>query len=123
MDFQRLIDTVVFALQTFFTYPEVKFLLGHVVLNTVVAIAAALREGSFDIRKLSEFLTKKLLPNVLVYAIVRTIGSTLDMAWLSTVAWAAITAALTGDLIDSLAKLGLKIPEPVLRVVGTDAEQ
>jgi phage-related holin len=122
MDFQHLLDVVVLALRAFFTFPEVKFLLAHVSLNTVVAIATALRDNSFDLRKLSEFLTKKLLPNILVYAIVRIIGSVLDMAWLSTIAWAAITAALTGDLMDNLAKLGLKIPEKILHFVGVDPE-
>lgn len=120
MDFQHILDTVIAAVLAFFTFPEVKFLLGHVTLNTVIAIAAAIREDTFDLRKLSEFLTKKLLPNVMVYAAVRLAGTATDMTWLSTVAWAAITAALTGDLIDSLAKLGLKIPDFILRRVGSE---
>lgn len=122
MNFQQILDSIVVAVAAFIAYPEVRFLFGHIAINTVVAIAAALREGTFDLRKLSEFLTKKLLPNVLVYGIVRIIGTSADMTWLSGVAWAAITAALTGDLIDSLAKLGLKLPEKLLRVVSSDCE-
>lgn len=99
------------------SYPEVKFLVCHIVINLVVALAAALKIGDFSLHKVAEFLTKKLLPYVLVYFVVRIAGDAAGLGALALVAWGAIEAALVGDLLDNLSRLGLPLPDGLKRAV------
>lgn len=121
------VSTIWTALQLFFaqvwSYTEVKILVSHIGVNFVVAVAAAVREGNFDLRRVPDFLKDKLLPYVLTYVVARLLGKAAGAEELATVAWAAIETALTGDLLDNLARLGLKLPEGLMAIVSTDQVQ
>ena len=90
-----------------------KVIICHTLINVVVAIAAALMSGEFQLAKLAEFLIKKLLPYTAVYVVVKIAGLTAGLDWLAPVTWAAIEATLTGDLADNLVKIGLPLPDGI----------
>jgi hypothetical protein len=116
----NIIELLESVLAYLVSLPEIRFLAGHVIVNTVAAVAAAIYEDDFDLRKIGDFLKDKLLPYAMVYAAARFAGEGAGLAWIMPIAWAAVTANLTGDLLDSLARLGLPIPDLVLRNVGMD---
>jgi phage-related holin len=100
------------------TIPEVRFIAAHVGINVVVAVMAALFVGEFKPHKLAEFLSRKMLPYVTVYGIVRAVGADAGLDALSPVVFGIIEATLLADLLESLAKLGIPMPEPVKRLVS-----
>ena len=89
---------------------QVKFLLGHIALNLVVAIAASIRTGDFVLARTGEFLYKKVLPFLFVYAIFAIFGDATGFGAIQATAFAALEAMLAGDLLDNLYKLGVPIP-------------
>ena len=97
---------------------SVQFIVYHVLLNVAVALAAAIRTGEFKFYKVGEFLYKKLLPFVLVYAVARGLGETANQGWLAVTVLGLIEMALAADLVENLALLGVPIPEAVLKLVN-----
>lgn len=98
--------------------PGVQIIVGGVFLNVVVAVAAALRRGEFNLAELATFLTKDLAPKILVYYGFLVAGQALDAAWVPAAALALITASLAGRVIAHLAELGIPIPEAVVRLAA-----
>lgn len=96
----------------------VKILMSHVAINTVVAVAAALQAGDFQLGKLFEFLWRKLLPLVLVYGAVKAVGVDAGLDYLAPIVFAMIETALLSDLAENLARLGVPLPERVASVLG-----
>ena len=117
MDWQMMLEYVMEFLEGVWSFDGVKVIVAHVGINLVVAVAAAMKAGTFELGKIGEFLWKKLAPYVMVYFIVKVAGLAAGLDALAAVAWAAIEATLLGDLVDNLVKLGLKLPEPVARLV------
>jgi len=101
---------------------EVQFVVYHVLLNLAVALAAAINTDTFEFAKVAEFLYRKLLPYLIVFAVASTAGVSLGMAWLATAVWALIEMSLIGDLVDNLKKLGIPIPAGVVRVFKREEE-
>ena len=101
---------------------EVQFVVYHVLLNLAVALAAAINTDTFEFAKVAEFLYRKLLPYLIVFAVASTAGASLGMAWLATAVWALIEMSLIGDLVDNLKKLGIPIPAGVVRVFKREEE-
>lgn len=97
--------------------PEVQFLVYHILLNVAVAVAAAIVEGSFAFARLSEFLYKKVLPFLVVYAGARAVGNAANLAWLAASVFALLETRLLADLIDNLERLGIPIPDALLRLL------
>ena len=115
-------------LQEFVVYlwsqPEVKFLVGSVFVNLIVAIAASVHLGEFKLYKTAEFLYKKLLPYTLIYAATRLVADWVEVGWLSAAAFAAIEASLLADLLENVAAVGLKhgveLPEGLFKSIIKD---
>lgn len=105
------------AIQEFFlwlvTLAGVKFIAVHTVINLVVAVAAALKDGQFKAHKLADFLVRKLAPYVLVYGAAKAIGTEANLEWLATAAFALIEATLLADLTENLGFLGVPLPEAI----------
>lgn len=99
------------------SFDGVKFITLHVVLNVVVAVAAALKTKTFSLSKIGDFFASKLMPYVIVYFGAKLLGDSIGITALAPLAWGVITATLLGDLVDSLAQLGLKIPEPLRQLI------
>lgn len=90
---------------------QTQFLVYHILLNTIVAVAASFYVGEFRLGRLGEFLYKKLLPYVLLFAGFSLFGAAVGKPGVATAAWAAIEALLVGDLMDNLKAFGLPIPD------------
>ena len=90
---------------------EVKFLVAHICVNVVVAVAAAIHLDEFQLAKIGEFLYRKLLPYLMVWIVASIAASAANMGALALAAWAILELNLVGDLADNLARLGIPIPE------------
>ena len=88
-------------------YGEVKFILGHICLNVVAAVAAGIYTKTFLLGKLGEFLYRKVLPSVLLFGAFAVFGEATNMSAMRTVAFAGIEAMLVADLLDNVKKVGL----------------
>ena len=108
-------------LQSFFVSlwerTETKFIAGHVLLNLFIAVTRALSSNTFNLRKLSGFMTEKLIPYIGVFAISLQFESAIQLQGLSAVAWGFIQTSLLAQTIDSLGKMGIPFPMPVLNLV------
>jgi len=116
-------ENILSVLAKFFAATDVRFIIGHIVVNLVMAIAAGLKQKDFDFRRVAEFLWRKLLPYVLGYAVVKVIGDWCALTPLLPITWIAIETTLLGDLIDNLAKLGLKLPDFITTRISVDGER
>jgi phage-related holin len=103
------------SLQAFFVMLwqqwEVKALLSQILLNFIVAVAVSVRTHDFQLAKFGEFLYKKVLPVLAVYAVARVAGDGLGIAGLAETTWGILAVTLLGDLTDNLAKLGITLPD------------
>lgn len=121
------LNSVAGFLELVWQQPEVKFLLAFIMLNVVVALAATLKTGEFQLQKIGEFLVRKIAPYVLVYgALKAAIGmltpdqqaaTGISQVFLTAV-WGAIVLSLTGDMLPNLfTLLGLTLPGPLAKVL------
>jgi hypothetical protein len=98
----------------------VKAIVLQTLFNVVLALATAVYTDALNIKKLGEFLTKKLLPFLTVYVIAKAVGVAAGIEWVAPIAYAAIAAMLAGDMVDNLVKLGLPLPDFMLRFLRTE---
>ena len=96
---------------------SVQFIVYHVLLNLGVALAAAIRTGEFKFYRVWEFLYRKLLPFVLVYAFARGLGETANQGWLAVTVLGLIEMTLAADMVENLALLGVPIPDAILKLI------
>lgn len=87
-----------------------------VLVDVVIAVAAAIRNQEFDFTKLGDFLLRLVFPYVLVYLalyvaikLVTDVESILG-AGIDTAVFLIILASLVGAIMDNLKSLGLNIP-------------
>ena len=109
-----VVDTVGAWLAWVWTLVGVRFIVGHVLVNLVVAIAAGMYTGEFQLKRVGEFLYRKLAPYVLVYAAVKAIGIDAGLEELAGAVWVIIEVTLAGDLAENLKVLGVPVPEWLL---------
>jgi len=117
MDPRMIIEFLKALVMQAWAYDGVKVIVTHTLVNVVVALAASARAGTFELGKVGEFLIRKLAPYVGVYLVVKAAGEAAGIAFLAPIAWTAIEATLTGDLLDNWTKLGLPLPETIQRFV------
>lgn len=98
--------------------PEVRFLVCQILLNTTVAIAAAISTGTFELRRVSDFLYRKVLPLVLTFAVARLVEGATSITWIDEASLILIESRLISDLVDNLVKLGIKVPPGGLAILG-----
>ena len=109
--FDWLQNQVLEVLAWIWGFWEVQFILGHIALNVVAAVAAGIYTKTFLLGKLGEFLYRKVLPLLLLFGAFAAFGEATNMAAMSKVAFAGIEAMLVADLLDNVKKVGLKIAE------------
>jgi len=90
---------------TIFDNPQVKFIIAHIILNFVVAVAVSLYLETFSISKIWEVFGKKLLPLIGTYFTFDLIGALLGGDLIPMAVFAAIEAALLADLLHNLDKV------------------
>ncbi len=91
------------------SFGEVKFMLGHIAINVVAAVAVGIYTKTFLLGKLGEFLYRKVLPYILLYAAFAAFGEAAGLDAMRLVAFAGIEAMLAADLFDNLKKVGLAL--------------
>lgn len=110
MDFSNFTD----VLQMFFGSWQVQALLGLILLDFGLGVAAALRAGVFDFQKTAQFYRTNVIPYVLgfgvlfvginyVLPVTPDGGTVVDIANQAsiTVAWASLVANLGGSILQS----------------------
>jgi phage-related holin len=95
----------------------VKMITLHTIVNVVVAVMAAIHVGELRLHKLAEFLYRKLLPYVIIYGVVKVIGVDAGLDWLAPAVFTIIEITLASDLAENLARLGIPMPEAVMKLV------
>ena len=113
-------DTIFMLVLAFFADPFVRAVLGLIVLDFLLGVAAALKNREFSLVKLADFYTTNVVPYVLGYlafyiATRLIIDPTILGDWADLVgegaikvAWLTIIGTLGGSIIDNIKKLGLK---------------
>lgn len=104
------VDKVVEILLWLWSFGEVKFLLGHIGLNVIVAVAASIYSGEFLLAKTGEFLYRKVLPYLILFGAFAAMGEAANWVGFVTIVFGALEAMLVADLLDNLKKFGLPIP-------------
>jgi len=100
---------------------RVKTLAALILIDVVLGIAAAIKSGVFDIKKVGQFYKTMVIPYVLGYLAIWGAGFLLDPEWLGGAAWiaseamqwapwAALIASLAGSILANLQGLGIAVP-------------
>ena len=108
MDFDSILRWLQEVILSVWGQWQVKVLVLHILVNVVVAVAATVRTGEFVLGKVPEFLYKKILPFVLVYAVFAVAGATIGMGGIALAVWGMLELALVNDTLDNLKKLGFE---------------
>jgi len=109
------------VLSAFWADGRVQTIAGLILLDVVLAVAAAVKTGQFDWRRLAEFYQTMVLPYILGYLAFYGAGFFLKPEWLGEygyllgdamqwVPWAALVANLVADVVNSAKALGYTIP-------------
>ena len=107
--FDWLLNQVLGALAWVWGFWQVKFLLAHIALKVVAAIAAGIYTKTFLLGKLGEFLYRKVVPSVLLFGAFAAFGQATKLEAMTMVAFAGIEAMLAADLLDNIKKVGLSL--------------
>jgi len=110
-DVSTIWNQVVLWASWLLSFTEVKVILATVGINFVVAVAATLYSSEFVLARTAEFLYRKALPYVMVWAVFRILGESAGYGNFSVAVFAVLELSLLGDLADNLKKLGLPIPD------------
>jgi len=107
----------------FFSDARVMTILGLILLDVLLAIAAAIRTGTFELRKIGEFYKTMVVPYVIGYMAFylaatffldpEKLGPWADLAGdgMLTITWLALVGTLAGDVIRSAKALAYKIED------------
>lgn len=110
MDFDRVFNILRSFLEWLWAFPQVKLLSAHIVVNVVVAVAVAIKTDAFRLHRLWEFLYRKVLPLLAVFAASAAAADAAGLGGLQWATFALLESTLIADLTDNLAKLGLSLP-------------
>lgn len=79
--------------------------------NFVTGIAVAIKNRTFNLKQMGEFLYTRVLPYVLAYFGVGLVALVdQSWTWAVTVTWGIILATLVGAILQNLKELGIKVP-------------
>lgn len=99
------------------SYDGVRFIAVGVILNVILAVALAARDGTISARVIGEFLFKQLLPYVLTYYAFRLVADETGFEWVASAVWGLIVTMISAAIVDKLHQLGVPLPDTVARVV------
>ena len=107
--FDWLVKQILDAMAWVWALPELKFMLSHIAINVVAAVAVGIYTRTFLLGKLGEFLYRKVLPYTLLYGAFAIFGEASGLSGMRIIAFAAIEAMLLADLLDNVKKIGMHI--------------
>lgn len=111
------------ALLSFFTDPRVLAILGLILLDLLLGIAAAIQEKRFDWAAVGDFYQTMVLPKVIGYLAFYLAGKVIisvDLLGPAAplvgegmiyIAWIAIVLSLAGSIVRNAKALGYEVPE------------
>lgn len=99
------------ALIDFVSLSSTQLMSAHILINWAVALAAAISTGTFEVKRVADFLWQKIAPLLLTYFAAQALGGYLDLGWLAVTVFTLIEARLLADLVGNLGLLGIPIPE------------
>lgn len=99
------------------SYDGVRFIAVGVLLNVVLAVALAARDGTISARVIGEFLHKQLLPYVLTYYVFRLASDGTGFEWVASAVWGLIVTMISAAILDKLHQLGVPLPDTIAHVV------
>jgi hypothetical protein len=105
MSVQNVLSVVLAFLALVWALPEVKFIVAHIAVNFVAAVAVTIYTEQFILNKFGQFLWKKLIPFVLLYAVFRLFGDYIQMPGIAVAVLAIIEVTLITDLTDNLSRI------------------
>lgn len=108
--------------RAFFSDARVLTILGLILLDVVLAIAAAIKAGVFEWGRLGEFYRTMVLPYLLGYLAFYLAAKLIATEWMGgyaylvgetviMIAWLALVANLVADVLRSAKALGYGFPE------------
>lgn len=115
--------TIVTAVYAFFRDPRVLTIAGLILLDVLLGIARALREGKFDVAKVAQFYKTMVIPYVIGYLafylfakiavedLLGPLGYTASegMIWIT---WVALVLAIGKSALDNAKALGYQVEPP-----------
>lgn len=101
-------DKVTEVLLWLWTLDGVKTLALSIVFSWLVAIAAAIKQREFDLKRLADFMLDKLAPYVVLYGAVKLIGVEIGFEALAIPVWALLQANIAKSIVENLNILGLE---------------
>lgn len=95
--------------------PQITAILGLTLAQVVLAVAVALKEGSFELKKLADFFTKLIIPKLLGWLACAILAQFVLPDYLpgelgpgvAMVAFLAVVASFVGSILESLQALGI----------------
>lgn len=108
--------TVPDLLHVVYGHEQLKYLIGLVVANLVLGVAASVKAGDFHLTLVADWLTKRVLPLLAGYGSAALLAwSNPELALLRDAAFGTLVLALFGYVTSNLADLGVPIPAPLAR--------
>lgn len=107
--------------------PGVSTIVYAILLNTMLAIAVAVRSNTFTLARVGDFITQQVIPYVTAYAGAQFLGEGAGYSWIGTAAYAAVMAKIGSSILEKLELLGVPVPqqlmqyirkEPLMRLTG-----
>lgn len=98
-------------------FPGTKVIVGLTLLNVVLAVAVAIRTGTFTFADLFAFLWQQLIPYVITYGGFKLAAQGTAFEWVADTTLVAIVTMLGARITANLARLGIGIPKSVLPYV------
>lgn len=99
-----------------YAHPIVRAVLGLLVANVLVGIAAAIKAREFRLAMLGDWLLNRAIPYLIGAGAVQLVILTVPQEWsgigsaLSSAVWLFVVGALLGHILDTARELGLPIP-------------
>ena len=80
--------------------------------NLALAVAVAIKDGTFDVVKLGDFARGQVVPYVAAYVVAAVVaGELADWGPVRDVVWVAIIASFGGRILATLRGFGIPVPD------------
>lgn len=113
-EFQHQLIT---AAQAVLASNGVKLLSMTIFANFLLAVAASLKDNTFTLYRVGDFVKTQLVPYALAYIAVKFVAIAGDIGFIAPAALGLIVAKFGASMLDSLDRLGIVLPDKVKAMV------
>lgn len=100
--------------------PGVSTITYSVLLNLVLAWAVAIKNKTFTLDRVADFMTQQLIPYVSVYAGAQFLGEGAGYGWLGNVAYVLVLAKMGASILSKLKELGVPVPDGLMQYIDDE---